>query len=112
MAGGRSDFAYTDDLGVTYALNQDTSNGAAAGNLASSNGVQFLPRNTKPRFGMYADQNGLRHRKLYAGSAAIYAALPATFTGGDEIGPILFTLLYVRGEKSRRSRSVNTGIIP
>ncbi len=112
MAGGRSDFSYTTDAGVVYALNQDTSNGGVPPNLAAPNGLDFLPRTIKPRFGMYGDQNGLRHRTVYAGTTALLASLPLTFTGGDESGAVLFTLLYTRGEKSRRSRSVNTGIIP
>ena len=112
MAGGRSDFSYTTDAGVVYALNQDTSNGNVAGNLAAGNGLDFIPRNIKPRFAMYSDQNGLRHRKVYPSTIALMIALPATFTGGDESGPVLFTLLYTRGEKARRARSINTGIIP
>jgi hypothetical protein len=112
MAGGRSDFAYTTDAGVNYALNQDTSNANVAGNLPAGNGVDFLPRAIKPRFGMYGDQAGIRHRTVYAGTTALLAALPLTFTGGDESGAVLFTLLYTRGEKARKSRSINTGIIP
>lgn len=112
MAGGRSDFLYVTDAGTTYALNQDTSNAAVATNTAAGNGIDFLPRNITPRFGMYADQNNLRHRRVYAGTVAKLAALPVTFDGGDESGTVTFTLLYTRGEKARKSRSVNTGIIP
>lgn len=112
MAGGRFDYLYTTDIGTVYALNQDTSNANVAGNLPAGNGVDYLSRDIKPRFAMYADQNGLRHRKVYVGTFANLATLPATFNGGDESGTVLFTLLYTRGEKARRSRSVNTGIIP
>lgn len=112
MSGGRSDFVYTTDIGTVYALNQDTSNANVAGNLAAGNNVDYLSRDIKPRFAMYGDQNGLRHRKVYVGSFANLATLPATFTAGDESGAVTFTLLYTRGEKARRSRSVNTGIIP
>lgn len=112
MAGGRSDFNYVTDLGVTYALNQDTSNANVAGNVAAGNGTEFLPRSIKPRFAMYADSAGLRHRKVYIGTLAKIPTMPLTFDGGDESGTVTFTLLYTRGEKARRSRSVNTGIIP
>lgn len=112
MAGGRSDYSYTTDGGDVFALNQDTSNAAAGGNLPAGNGLNFLPRNIKPRFGMYSDQPGLRHRKVHCGTTGLLAALPATFNGGDESGTVAFTLLYTRGEKARKSRSVNTGIIP
>lgn len=112
MAGGRSDFQYTDDKGNVWALNQDTSNANVAGSLASANGTAFVPRSIKPRFAMYADQNNLRHRKVYIPTLAKIATMPATFDGGDESGTVTFTLLYTRGEKARFSRSVNTGIIP
>jgi len=112
MGGGRSDFLYTTGRGTVFALNQDTSNGNVASNLAASNGLDYLPRNIKPRYGMYADQGQLRHRKVYAGTEALLASLPLTFNGGDESGTVLFTLLYVNGEKARYARSVNTGIIP
>jgi len=111
MSGGRSDYLYTTDAGVTYALNQDTSNANAVGNLAAGNGIDYLSRDIKPRFAMYADQNGLRHRKCYVGATGAFAALPLTFNGGDESGTVAFSLLYTRGEKAKRSRSVNTGII-
>jgi hypothetical protein len=112
MSGGRSDFVYTTDAGVLYALNQDTSNANVAGNIPSANGTDYLSRDIKPRFAVYGDAPGLRRRKVYVGAFAALATLPTTFTAGDESGPVLFTLLYTRGEKARRSRSINTGIIP
>lgn len=112
MAGGRSDFLYTTDTGTVYALNQDTSNAAVAGATPATNGVDYLSRDIKPRYAIYADQNLLRKRKVYVPTAAAFANLPATFNGGDESGTVTFTLQYTRGEKARRSRSVNTGIIP
>lgn len=112
MSGGRSDYLYVTDTGVSYALNQDSSNASAVGNLASANGIDYLSRDIKPRYAMYADQNGLRHRRCYVGAVGGFATLPLTFNGGDESGTVAFTLLYTRGEKARRSRSVNTGIIP
>lgn len=112
MTGGRSDYSYTDDAGNVRALNQDTSNASAVGNLPSANGIEYLSREVKPRYAMYGDQPGLRKRRCYVGTVGQFATLPATFNGGDESGTVLFSLLYTRGEKARRSRSVNTGIIP
>lgn len=112
MAGGLHNYNYTTDAGVVYAIKMDTSNANVAGNLPSGNGQDFLPRSIKARYGMYADQNNLRHRKVYAGTVALYLAMPPTVTLPDESGPVLFTLLYIRGEVARKSRSVNTGILP
>lgn len=112
MAGGRSDFTYTTDAGVTYAINMDTSNANVATNTPAGNGTDFLPRNIKPRFAVYKDQTGIRTRVIPVSTAAKLAAMPLTFDGGDESGTVTFTLQYTRGEKARRSRSVNTGIIP
>lgn len=112
MAGGRSDYIYTTDKGVNFALNQDTSNATVVSALPASNGLDYLPRNIKPRYAMYADQPGLRHRKVYVGNPGDMADLPATYNGGDESGTVLFTLLRTQGERARYARSVNTGIIP
>lgn len=110
MAGGRSYYLYTTDTGVEYALNQDTSNGLAMGSTAAGVGVESLPRYITPRFAMYASSDGLKHRKCYVATPALMASLPATLTSGDDASSVLFSLIYTRGEKARRSRA-NSGVL-
>lgn len=113
MAGSMAWFRYTSDNGQTYALKADRTNvadvnasGAAPATALPNEG---LPRNIKPRYGIFSDTTGNIVRRVPILTPADLAALTAdeSFTPPEEA--VLVRLTFIKGEEIRLPRLVDTG---
>lgn len=110
MAGSIRNFRYVDDGGNNWSIRADESNiedvnGAAASAAPVANG---LPRNIKPRYGLWSDASGNITRKVVfltsAGFGAANGSSPTITVGGTTLN-----LTYKRGETVKLYPNVDTG---
>lgn len=100
MAGSNKWFSYTDDGGTAWALFGDESNieGANGSALGGSPPGQNYkpPRNLKPRFAVYSNEEGTRSIRVPILTQTIYNNLNAASTIPDQIAGGAATLSLVR----------------
>jgi len=116
MAGSLKWVVYTDDFGTAYALFADESNTEAVNTGGDYTGtpalVDALPRNVRPRYGVYGNADGSRIIRCPILTPADYLALPASHpTIPDPITPATtLTLQRLRPEIRRLPVPNDTGL--
>lgn len=111
MSGSRRAFRYVDDAGQNFSLNLDESNTEAAnGSAASAAPVTYgLPRNIKPRYGLYSSADGNKVVRAIFLTTATFAAANASSTLTSD--GVECTLTFKKGEVVRLYKTGDTGLI-
>lgn len=107
MAGSKKWFIYTNDRGEDFALLADESNteainGATQDYIAGTTVINALPRNIKPRAGVYCNADKTRCITCYALTQTIFNGLITNSqTITDPIGGGTLTLSRLEPERIR-----------
>jgi hypothetical protein len=111
MVGSLRDFRYVDDAAQNWAIRLDESNteSASGGAAAAAPPTYGIPRNLKPRYGIFRSVDGLVTRKAVFLTPAAYAA--ATSTTTVDAGGVTCSLVYKRGEVLKLYHANDTGLI-
>lgn len=119
MAGSRRWFNYTTDAGDTFGMEMDEDMGEIVGNTnVTGTTVYSIPGNIEPRYALFQNQSGTSHRKIILSAISLIATLieqiVITATNGEvsaDADDNTFNLSFISGEKVRRIKTVDTGMV-
>lgn len=109
MSGSIRWFPYVTDSGDNFALKADESNTEAVNSgVGTPTSLFAVPRNIKPRYGIYRSADGLTTRKVYFTSQENYNSV----TVGSSISVNGVTLFLTRkvGEIVSAAQTIDTGL--
>ena len=109
MSGSIRWFPYETDAGDDFAIKADESNTEAVNSgVGTPSSLFALPRNVKPRHGIYRSADGLTSRKVYFVSQDNYNSV----TVGSTITVNGITLFLTRkvGEVISAAQTIDTGL--